>query len=53
MHGGHLGNPDNDEKMFGETPTGRKEDPRYFYFDSPLTDGVYWYRNPIENKCQQ
>lgn len=46
MHGGHLGNPDNDEKMFGETPTGRKEDPRYFYFDSPLTDGVYWYRNP-------
>lgn len=46
MHGGHLGNPANDEKMFGETPTGRKEDPRYFYFDSPLTDGVYWYRNP-------
>lgn len=46
MYGGHVGNPDNDEKMFGETPTGRKEDPRYFYFDSPLTDGFYWYRNP-------
>lgn len=46
IHGGHIGNPDNDEMKYGTTPTGRKEDPCYFYFDSPLTDGQYWYRNP-------
>lgn len=46
IHGGHMGNPANDEKVFGGEPTGRKEDPCYFYFDSPLTDGQYWYRNP-------
>lgn len=46
VNGGHIGNPDNDEKIFGGELTGRKEDSRYFYFDSPLTDGTYWYRNP-------
>lgn len=46
IHGGHMGNPENDELKYGTTPTGRKEDPCYFYFDSPLTDGQYWYRNP-------
>lgn len=46
INGGHLGNPENDERIFGGEPTGRKEDPCFFYFDSPLTDGQYWYRNP-------
>lgn len=46
INGGHMGNPDNQERIFGGDLTGRMEDPCYFYFDSPLTDGQYWYRNP-------
>lgn len=46
VDGGHIGNPDNDETYLDGTPTGRKEDPCYFYFDNDYHDAVYFYRNP-------